>query len=1102
MFCVVKRLFVPCLFALLGIGSAFSQGFGTIVGTITDPSGGLVAGASVKVTDPATAQFRDVTANAQGYYVVPALKPSKYDISVNAPGFAPYTQAGIVLQADQSLTVNAAVSLVQTSQALTVSAEVAQVNTTTATLSEVVDQRRVVDLPLNGRNAASLLLVVAGATPAPANDVDQGNTKTFPSTVTVSTNGSRQNQVSFRLDGANNNDLYTNANQPFPFPDALQEFSVQTSNYSARYGGNAGGVVNVVTKSGTNDLHGSGFEFVRNAVFNARNYFAVSRDQLKRNQYGGTLGGPVVIPHFYNGKNRTFFFFGYQGTRIRNVTSSSNAYVATAAEMNGDFSALQSASNPANPFGKAVNIVDPRTGTAFPGNRIDPSRFDPAAVAFTKLLPSGVGNGLVFYSQPVSQDFNEYLGRVDHSISDNDRLSFRYFFDKFNNAAFLNPTNYLSNSNYSVIDSQNALIAHTHVFGPGALNEFRVNFGRETSNRGPAPGSVSLGDLGVNLYQPPTAKTIEGINVSGYFNPGQTDPASFIRNQYAISDDFNWVLGRHSLSFGGSVTRAQMLLRNQFRTSGSYTFTADTTNDALASFMLGYIRTFTQGFGEFKDNLLTTYGLYVQDDFHLSRRLTLNLGVRYDPQYPWQERKKRIEQFSVSDYNANVRSQQFINAPPGLLFPGDPGVPEWGVKANLKNVDPRVGFAWDVMGDGRTSIRAGAGVFYDSIQNGIFNNRFVDVTPFSPQFSLTTPPGPFSNPYVGFANPYPAPFPPPKDSAFPGPVLVITYDPAHGGVQQTPVVYNWNFSVERQIAQSWVVRGSYVGSQSRHLLESLELNPAVYTAGSKLSTDARRAFQPFGSITQAAQDINSGYNSLQFTAQKHLSQGFSILANYTWAKSIDDMPYGQGITTAAAGSNSPVPWNFGGRHQYDRGPSEFDHTHRFVASYVWDLPGLSHRNLWVRTLAGGWQLTGIFTAQSGGPLTVMAGKDQSATGIGVDRGQFVSSNAYGSGACGSTGPCVNYLNPAAFALPAVGTYGNVGKGSLRGPHLVNWDTGLFKEFPLSAERLRLQFRAEFFNVLNHTNFSDPKVGFSSGGFGSIAAAGDPRIGQLALKLLF
>src|SRR6476646_3631641 len=312
MFCVVKRQFVPCLFVLLGIGSAYSQGFGTIVGTITDPSGGLVAGASVKVTDPATAQSRDVTANAQGYYVVPALKPSRYDITVNAPGFAPYTQTGIVLQADQSLTVNAAVSLVQTSQALTVSAEVAQVNTTTATL------RKVVDLPLNGRNAASLLLVVAGASPAPANDVDQGNTKTFPTAVTVSTNGSRQNQVSFRLDGANNNDLYTNVNQPFPFPDALQEFSVQTANYSAKYGGNAGGVVNVVTRSGSNDFHGDLFEFNRNAVFNARNFFAAKRDQLKRNQYGGTIGGPLRIPGVMDRRNKDFFFFGYQGTKIRN----------------------------------------------------------------------------------------------------------------------------------------------------------------------------------------------------------------------------------------------------------------------------------------------------------------------------------------------------------------------------------------------------------------------------------------------------------------------------------------------------------------------------------------------------------------------------------------------------------------------------------------------------------------------------------------------------------------------------------------------------------------------------------------------------------------
>ncbi len=1097
----IRRLITQGLLIISFSAVAFGQGFGTIVGTVTDTSGAVAPAAKIKVTDEATGTIRETTTNEQGYYVVPALRPATYTLSIEATGFAPAVRKGVLLQADESITVNQTVSLQQSNQTVEVTGEASQVNTSTSTISDVVDQRRVVDLPLNGRNAASLLLVVAGAIPAPASDVDQGNTKTFPTTVTVSTNGSRQNQVSFRLDGANNNDLYTNANQPFPFPDALQEFSVQTANYSAKYGGNAGGVVNVVTRSGANELHGSLLEFVRNAEFNARNFFAAKRDQLKRNQYGGTISGPIMIPHLYDGRNRDFFFFGYQGTRIRNIGGTSSAFVPTVANENGDFSNVLTA-NPSNPFGKATLVVDPLTGNPFPGNIIPKNRLDPAALAFLKYIPvAASGNGQLFYSVPLAQNFDEYVTRVDHSFSERDRLTARYFWDQFKNTGFLDKTNYLSNSNFSIIQSQNAMLGETHVFTPTALNELRLSFSRETSNRGPAPGSISLASLGVNLYQPPV-NTLEGIGVSGFFSPGQTDPASFIRNQYNLSDDFNLVRGRHSFSFGATGIHAQVLLRNQFRTSGSFSFTSDVTNDALASFMLGYVRTFTQGFGEFKDNLINTWSGYAQDDYHVSRRLTLNLGLRYDPMFPWQERKNRVEQFSVSNYNANVHSQVYTNAPAGLLFPGDPGVPKWGANGSYNNFSPRVGFAYDLTGDGKTSLRGGGGIFYDAIQDGIFNNRFVDVTPFSPQFSLTQPQGSFSNPLLGLVNPYPSPFPPPKNSPFPGPVLVITYDPANGQKELTPVVYQWNMMVERQLTSDWVARVAYVGSQSRHLLESLELNPAVYIPGSKLTTDARRAFQPYGSISQASQDINSGYNSLQTTVQKRYSYGLTVLANYTWSKSIDTLPYGQGVTGVSAGSNSPVPWNFPGRHQFDRGPSEFDHTQRFVMSYVYDLPKLAGTNRLVRTALGAWQLSGIFTYQTGGPLTILAGKDQSQTGIGSDRAVYLGGPEYGAGACGSSGPCVNYLIPGAFGLPPTGSVGNVGKGALRGPDLLNWDTGLYKEFPIVRERVRLQFRAEFFNTINRVNFNNPNVTQSAGGFGSITSAQDPRIGQLALKLQF
>jgi hypothetical protein len=307
--------------------------------------------------------------------------------------------------------------------------------------------------------------------------------------------------------------------------------------------------------------------------------------------------------------------------------------------------------------------------------------------------------------------------------------------------------------------------------------------------------------------------------------------------------------------------------------------------------------------------------------------------------------------------------------------------------------------------------------------------------------------------------------------------------------------------LERQIASSWLVRLGYVGSQSRHLLESLELNPAVYIPGSKLSTDARRFFQPFGSISQASQDINSGFNSLQATLQRRFAKG-TLMLNYTWSKSIDDLPYNQGITGVAAGSNSPIPWNFSGRHQYDTGPSEFDHEHRFVMSYVLALPRVHSSNAVLRGVADGWQWNGIVTVQTGGPLTILAGKDQSSTGIGSDRANYLGAAPYGTGACSGSGPCVNYLVPGAFGLPALGTFGNAGKGLLRGPNLVNWDTGLFKILGFRKEAMHLELRGEFFNTVNRVNFNNPNVTQSSAGFGSITGSGDPRIGQLAAKFVF
>jgi hypothetical protein len=1112
------------LFLAFSFVSASAQGFGTIVGTIADPSGSVIPKAKVTVTDEGTQASRSVVANDQGYYVIPALRPSTYDLTASASGFEGYSQKSVTLLADQSLTVDVHMTIGQITETVSVQSNALQVDTSNSTLSQVVEQKRILDLPLNGRNPVSLALLVPGTIQAPADNADQGQYKTIPVAITVSANGSRANQTGFNLDGSSNNDIYTNVNQPFPFPDALQEFSVQTANYTARYGGNSGAVVNAISKSGTNDFHGDLFEFVRNAIFNGANHFGYqngikTRDQLKRNQFGGVIGGPIW-------RDKTFFFFGYQQTQIRDIANGNNALVPTPVQLNnGDFSSLCT-TFVAGLCTKGTQLFHPnQPSNPYLNNQIPTSSFDPAAVLFaTKYIPT-TSTGTVTYALPLSQSFNEYIARGDQVLGANDHLFARYYLDKYNNNPFLTPSNYLTTVSSTQIYSHNAIIGETHIFSANLLNNARLSFSRVTTNAGPPSNSISATDLGIPVYQPAQfAKALDGMNVSGYFNISSFPPSIMNRTAYTLSDDLSWTRGRHNFAFGGALVRGQVLLRDAYLYGGVFSFTADNTGNALSSFLLGSMRTFQQGAGEFKDNRDYYYNLYAQDDFHVSHNLTLNLGIRYEPFIPWYEVNGRVEQFRAQNYINNVVSTQFPNAPPGLLFPGDPGMPKYGVTASYLNFSPRVGFAYDVFGNGLTSVRGGFGVFFDSQQVGIENNRFVDVSPFSTQVAVTTPTGPLSNPYLGMTNPFPPPAKPSSSFVFPTPVLVVTYDPRANSRMEAPVTYNYNLTVEHQFAHGILGTAGYVGAQSRHQTETAELNPAVYYPGSTLSTDQRRTFNglpvgtlpttanartQFGSIGQGTQDLNSNYNSLQLTAQRRLRQ-LTILANYTFSKALDDVPNGQGNAGVAAQSLSTLPSTNPQRHQFDYGRSDYDRSHIATISYVWDLPTLDNQNLLLRETAGGWELTGIIRRQSGQGFTATAGADRSQTGLGTDRAMLSgTASPYGGSACTIGTICTNYLNPAAFVTAytatsfPLGTYGNTGKNAFNGPAYMNWDVGALKNFALMPEdRLRLQFHAEFFNVFNHTNLNNPTSQANSGNFGRILSAQDPRIGQLAMKLIF
>lgn len=1127
-------------FVVLSATAMHGQGFGSISGTVVDPSGASVPGATVTVTQVHTGTQVKAITGADGNYVFPALNPNEYSLKVTAAGFQNYTQNGVMLQANQAETINVHLELGTATQTIEVTAGANQVDTTTGTLSQVIGTQRVNDLPLNGRNAATLTTLVAGVVQAPSNGSDQGVTKTFPVAVPISANGSRSNQTNYMLNGGNNTDEYTNTNAPFPFPDAVQEFSVQTNNYAAEYGQNAGAVVNIVTKSGTNQFHGDLFEYVRNRVFNARSYFSPTLDALKRNQFGGTIGGPVAIPHF-GGPKQTFFFFGYQGTRVRN-SSNKTAYLPTDKERAGDFSDFLSL-GPNNPLGKITQIYNPLTGDPYPGNIITPFNPDPAVVNLEKQLPHVQGSGLISYPTPTHQDFNEYIGRVDHNFGDHDRLFGHYYYNRFDNAGQLDLSNLAVYASQSNIVFQSALISESHNFTPNLLNNIVVNYSRELSTRGPVDGSPDVGDFGVNIYQPPS-KILNSIAVTGFFSISGSPLSTFFRDNYTLADDFHWVKGRHNMAFGIHLEQAKFDINSTSNLPGQFTFNNNQINSngrllagtglAMANFQLGYLSSFTQASGQFNNNRNHFYGFYAQDSWKATSRLTLNYGLRYEPFFPWAEIKNRIEMFRADDYLANNHSSLYPNAPAGLFFQREPQVPYNGGGDILTNFMPRFGFAWDVFGQGKTAIRGGGGVFYESRLAGILNTSAAAFTPFSYSYTQSADPrwnGYFSNPYVGIAassNRFPITSPVPQGTPFPALTQVAQFD--RSGHLQPPVTYAWNLSTEQQFTRSISGRIAYVGSHTSHLIADVEENPSnplsVQGNPALNSLQLRRLYpgtstNGLSNITQGNMEGNANYNALQAVLQIQATSGLHLTANYTWSKALDTLPLiSLGNSANLNVSQSYVyPIYMADYKRLDRGPSEFDRRNVFTASYVYAPPKVREAPTAVRLFVNGWQTTGIVQALSGDPLTIVAGTDVSNTGLNQDRATYNGQDAYRGASCGAA-YCKPWLNTAAFSKPPalpkisatthytlddlVPSFGNVQKGAFRGPRYVNWDAALFRSFDFT-ERYKLVFRAEYFNLLNHTQPADPATSTSSASFGysnSLSTNGTYRLGQLSLKFMF
>ncbi len=1039
---------------------------GTIAGGVVDPSGAAVVGAKISVTARATGFNRTTISAGDGGYVFPLLPVGLYSLTVEAAGFRRIEQSGIQVKADQSSTVPVNLQLGATSETVSVEANAELVETRTGALSKVISQQNIIELPLNGRNAAALVLLAPGTIDTNAGNArgrgDTQQTATYPGSQSISSNGARADDVNYNLDGGSNQDHYTNVNNPFPNPDAVEEFSVQTNSYSAEYGRGAGGIVNVVTKSGTNQFHGSAFEFLRNGDLNARNFFARTHDFLKRNQFGGSLGGPVK-------KDRLFFFGTYQGTTIRNVSLANSAFVLTDAQRQGNFSA------------STRQLIDPVSKQPFPGNIIPASRMEPASVKILQYVPvSPRPDAFTTYDLPVRDTENQAMGRVDYNLS-NQRFYGRYFYAGYKREPVVGSTNLISARGGFTDRDQSVSFGHTYNIHPTLLNSFIFSFNRINGTiLSGAP--FSLPSLGIPIAATDPPEII--VQVTSYFSVGTGHPGAFNRQNFHFTDSLHWIRGRHEVAVGGDVMKMQVDLINTFRQNGQFRFRGTTySGDPRADFLVGFTDRFIQGGGEYAQRRGTLGSAFVQDNFRLTSNLVLNLGLRWDPFHPYSDVVGRTE-----CYRPGQVSQRFKNAPRGYLYEGDPGCPSGGSDPAYWQFAPRLGLAYNVGGRARTTIRAGWGLFYQPPFVEAYNNM-VDSAPWSPQVQRFGVP--FSNPYLGYPqNPFPAqygPFIPPADVAF---ILPPSLAVSYTSDWKPGRTMGWNFTVEHQLRNDLLVRAGYVASKGTHLGYNSDVNAPLPTPNATAgNADQRRPDQNFVQVIEDVSGGNSIYNSLQVSMEKRFTHGFSASANYTYAKTIDQVSY----LTDLCGINVINPYNVGAY----RGVADFNTPHRFVLNYLWQLP--SPKEGIAKALFGGWQTTAIWNWQSGFPLTVTSGEDRAFSTIGNDLADVVKKPSLTSGSRGER--IAKWFDTSAFASARLGTFGNAGRNILQGPGTFNIDFSAHKMFTI-RERWRLQYRAEFFNVFNHTLLNNPDTGVVNGNFGRITGARDPRILQMALKMIF
>jgi hypothetical protein len=1056
-------------------GLAFAQFTNAnLSGIVSDPTGAPVAQATVTAVNTGTGLQKSVITDEGGNYLFTALPVGQYQITVEKAGFSKYVQSGITLVVGQSATAPVQLQIGNVSEQVSVSANAAMVTTETGMVAHLVDQKRIMDLPLNGRQPQTLLFLAPGT----VNETGkyclvncQGGV--YPGEQDANVGGGGPRSVNFQMDGAAHNDTYVNTNLPFPNPDAVQEFNLQSDNLSAQYGMGAGAVVNIITKSGTNSVHGDVFEFLRNGDLNARNFFAPTQDTLKRNQYGGSLGGHII-------RDKLFYFGTYQGTRIRSAAQGQVAFVPTAAERAGNFSQ------------SSIAVRDPVTGAAYAGNQIPANLLNSSSQYFLQSipLPNGPNRQLTYAGPRLVQNDDQYMVKINW-IAGKNQVTGSYFWTRFNEPPDLNVSkqNLLAADNSgNRVKVQNLALNDTFSFSPTLL--FNTWFGWTSQTGGSLSGApFGFPAAGIPIAAPNPPELV--LNVSGFFNVATNHLGNFNRGDYTIREDVALQRGAQEIHIGGEAVRVTNDLTNTYTMSGQFTFGNALSGSNLSDFLIGDASRFVQGGGEFKNIAGTLWSLYVQDNIRVTAKLRLEAGLRWDPYLPYTEEKGRVVCYAPGE-----KSAKFPNAPVGMLFGGsnaDPNCPsQTGSKTNLGNFAPRVGFAYQIGPGGKTVLRGGAGFYYTPLGTHD-TNGLADTAPFGPRIDYSGTIN-FSNPYssIGIANPFPAQYGP----NLPGPNATFTLPVSiYGTIQRDwrmPQLATWNLTLEHQFSNSLLARLSYSANKGTYLANGAlgfrEGNPAVYIPGASTTsnTQSRRLNPSFGSVGLFTSDDNSHYQSLRVAIEKRMNHGFSVQGNYTWSKMIDDF--------GSSGTTNPF------NRRFDYGTSNDDVPHVFNFSAIWQIPNAPLHGI-ANTLVNGWQLSSLATWHSGFPFSVLSGRDNSFSGVGADRANYIGGNASLDSGRSHGQVIAEYFNVAAFAPNTPGTFGNSGKNILRGPRLFNTDLSLLKNFKMT-ERASLQFRSEFFNVFNNVNFSQPQNSLNSSSVGRITAAGDPRILQFALKLMF